>query len=46
MWMDLESIKQGEGKVRKKVQVLVTQLCPTLVILWAVAHQAPLTIEF
>ena len=44
MWMYLESIKQGE--VSQKVNESVNQLCPTLTILWAVAHQAPLTIGF
>ena len=29
-----------------KVKVLVTQSCPTLVIPWTVAHQAPLSMEF
>ena len=29
-----------------EVKVLVTQLCPTLVIPWTVACQAPLSMEF
>ena len=29
-----------------KVKVLVTQSCPTLVIPWTVAHQAPLSMGF
>ena len=34
------------GKKKKKVEVLATQLCPTFLTLWTVAHQAPLLMEF
>ena len=37
--------RQGGGQL-PRLSGLATKLCPTLVTLWAVAHQAPLSVVF